>query len=97
MGAAYEITRRSATWNPPALIEAGQAALAARLVVRPMIAVVGGRLVVRSWAAGVTVVMPRQLVHALCAIPAALDEAAVGAVFEVARRSTTWSARPASR
>jgi hypothetical protein len=81
---------RAAAFLRPALLDAGEPALAARVLVRPLIAVIGGRLLVRSWASGVTVVMPRQLVHALRAIPPVLDAAAVAAVFEIARRSTTW-------
>lgn len=88
---------RAAEFLRPALVEVGEPALAARLVVRPLIAVIGGRLLVRSWASGVTVVMPRQLVHALRAIPAGLDEAEVGTMFEVARRSTTWARARAVR
>jgi len=89
---------RASEFLRPALVDAGEPALAARLTVRPLIAVIGGRLLVRSWAPGVTVVMPRQLVHALHSIPEALDEAAVETVFGVARRSTTWTrAHPPSR
>jgi hypothetical protein len=75
----------------PALATAGGAGLAERVVARPMLAIVGGRLLIAQWAPGVTVVMPRQLVAALRAIPPVLDAGEVGTVFEVARRSTTWN------
>ncbi|MFC4951048.1 nuclease-related domain-containing protein [Pseudonocardia sp. GCM10023141] len=78
----------------PAMVAAGAAELAERVAVRPLIAVVGGRLLIAQWAPGVTVVMPRQLVHTLRSIPAVLNEDEVGAVYEVARRSTTWNPAP---
>jgi len=75
-----------------ALVDAGQPTLAGRLVVRPLLAVVGGRLLVSGWPVGVTVVMTRQLVPVLRTMPAALDTDDVDVVFAVARRSVTWTA-----
>jgi Nuclease-related domain. len=75
----------------PALTGAGHPAVAEQVVVRPMIVIVGGRLLISAWAPGVTVVMTRQLVQALRSIPTVLAPAGTDAVFEVARRSTTWT------
>lgn len=74
-----------------ALTNADEAALAGRLVVRPLLAIVGGRLLVTGWPSGVTVVMTRQLVPILRGMPAALDAGDVDAMFALARRSTTWA------
>jgi len=52
-----------------ALVGVGQPGLVDRLVVRPLLAIVGGRLLVTSWPAGVTVVMTRQLVPVLRGMP----------------------------
>ena len=68
--------------------------LAARLRVRPMIVVVGARLLVREGAPGVTVVMPDRLLAALRAFPPALSPAEVDAVYELARWSGTWNPPP---
>ncbi len=81
----------------PALVASGTAELAKRVAVRSLIAVVGGRLLIAQWAPGVTVVMPRQLVLAVRSMPVVLDAAEVGAVFEVARRSTTCRLLPTPR
>ncbi len=78
----------------PALVEVGSSELAGRVPVRPVIAILAGLLRIDRAAPGVTVVTARQLVHLLCALPAVLDEAEVGAVYEVARRSTTWNPTP---
>jgi hypothetical protein len=59
--------------------------------VRPLIVIVGGRLVVDAWPSGVTVVMTSNLIEALRAFPAALAAETVGAVYELARRSSTWN------
>jgi hypothetical protein len=76
-----------------ALADAGHADTAARTTVRPLLVVVGGRLLVAQWPTGVSVVMTRQLLQTLIAIPATLSTADVGTVFEVARRSTSWILR----
>ncbi|WP_232661481.1 nuclease-related domain-containing protein [Pseudonocardia sp. TRM90224] len=73
-----------------ALRRAGRHQLAAALDVRPVIAVLGGLLHVVRWPAGVTVTTTTRLVHALRTLPARIDSAATDAIFEVARRSTTW-------
>lgn len=83
---------RAADMLGAALVDADEPALAARLLVRPLLAVVGGRLLVTQWASGVTVVMTRQLVSILRGMPAALGADDVEAVFALARRSTTWAA-----
>jgi hypothetical protein len=74
-----------------ALVDGDEPGPAGRLVVRPLLAVVGGRLLVSSRPMGVTVVMTRQLVPVLRAMPAALDADDVDAVFAVARRPVTWA------
>ncbi len=81
--------QRAADFLRPALVAAGRPQLAGRLVVRPMIAVVGGRLLIRQWAPGVTVVMTRQVPHALRSMPAVLTPSEVGTLYGLARRSTT--------
>lgn len=88
---------RVAEFLRPALTVAGSPGLAGRVVMRPMLAIVGGRLLITRWAPGVTVVMTRQLLHAVRSIPPVLDRAEVAAVYEVARRSTTWNPAPQGR
>ena len=58
---------------------------------RPLLAIVGGRLMTDRWPAGVTVVMTSTLIEAVRAFPAALSGTQVAAVYELARRSTTWN------
>lgn len=88
---------RVAEFLRPALTAAGSPELAARIVVRPMLAIVGGRLLITRWTPGVTVVMTRQLLHAVRSIPSVFDGDEVAAVYEVARRSTTWNPAPHGR
>lgn len=85
---------RAAELLRAALLDVGATELAGRLVVRPLLAIVGGRLLVTSWPTGVTVVMTRQLVPILRGMPPVLDAGEVEVVFERARRSTSWAARP---
>jgi hypothetical protein len=73
-----------------ALREAGRHDLAERMPVRPVIAVVGGLLHAVRWPPDVTVVTSTTLVHTLSALPTRLDGRAVAAIYDVARRSTTW-------
>lgn len=75
-----------------ALVDVGHPGLLDRLVVRPLLVIVGGRLLVTSWPAGVTVVMTRRLVPVLREMPTALTPDDVEVVFAWARRSTTWAA-----
>jgi Nuclease-related domain len=77
-----------------ALAVHGPADLAGRVPVRPLLVIVGGRLVTTHWPAGVTVVMTSTLIEAITAFPAALDRKQVAAVYELARRSTTWNPAP---
>ena len=58
---------------------------------RPLLVIVGGRLMTDAWPSGVTVVMASKLIEALRAFPAVLSVEEVGAVYELARRSTTWN------
>jgi hypothetical protein len=74
----------------------GHAGLAGRVPVRPLIAVVGGRVMVDRWPAGVTVVMSSNLIEAVRAFPAALNAGEVAAVYALARRSTTWNPTPSN-
>ena len=75
----------------PALTASGATELASRLPVRPLIVIVGGRLLVDRWPSGVTVVMIRTLIEVLSTLPAVLAAPEVTAVYELARRSTTWN------
>lgn len=59
--------------------------------VRPMLVVVGGRLVIRQWATGVSVVMTDRLLHTLQALPEVLTAEDVDRLFELARRADTWN------
>jgi hypothetical protein len=52
--------------------------------VRPLLAIVGGRLMTERWPAGVTVVMTSTLIEAVRAFPPALDTDEVAAVYELA-------------
>ncbi|MDT0352902.1 hypothetical protein [Pseudonocardia charpentierae] len=69
---------------------AGRPELAGRVPVRPLVVIVDGRLMVDAWPSGVTVVMTSTLIEALRALPAVLDTEAAAAVYELARRDTTW-------
>jgi len=62
--------------------------------IRPLIVVVGGRLVVDRWPVGVTVVMTSSLIASLRAFPAALAPEDVDAVYALARRDITWNPTP---
>ena len=84
-------TQRVAEFLGAALTSAGRPELAGRVPVRPLIVIVGGRLVVDRWPSGVTVVMSSRLVEAVRAFSAMLGGQEVGAAYEVARRSTTWN------
>ena len=74
-----------------ALTTTGMPGLVGRVPVRPLVVIVGGRLVVDRWPSGVTVVMTSTLIEAVRAFPAVLGGQEVGAVYELARRSTTWN------
>ena len=69
--------------------------LAGRMRVRPLVVVVGARLLVRERAPGVNVVMTDRLLSTLRALPSALVPDEVDAVFELARRASTWNPPPA--
>lgn len=58
---------------------------------RPVLAVVGGRVLITSWAPGVSVVMTRQLTHTLTSLPPALDPREVDAIYDVARHRAVWA------
>lgn len=73
-----------------ALNTAGTPELAGRVPVRPLIVIVGGRLVVDQWPLGVTVAMTSTLIQAPRAFPAVLGADEVS-VYELARRSMTWN------
>jgi hypothetical protein len=72
---------RAAELLRAALHGAEERVLATTLRVRPMIAIVGGRLLVTRWPSGVTLVMTRQLVPALRSMPTWLDTAEQDAVL----------------
>ncbi|GEL20201.1 hypothetical protein PA7_40380 [Pseudonocardia asaccharolytica DSM 44247 = NBRC 16224] len=91
LGQARREAERAAGLLGCALAAAGEPGLAAALVVRPLIAVVGATVVVNRRAPGATVVPPHRLIPALTLMPARLTRREVAAVFEVARRSTSWA------
>jgi hypothetical protein len=64
--------QRVAEFLGAALASAGKRELAGRVPVRPLIVIVGGRLVVERSPSGVTVVMTSGLIEAVRAFPAAL-------------------------
>ena len=70
-----------------------QSGLAERLLVRPVLAIVGARLLGTGRPGGVLVATPARLAMYLRALPAQLSPGDVDALFEISRRSTTW-ARP---
>ncbi|MDN5852400.1 MAG: NERD domain-containing protein [Actinomycetia bacterium] len=83
--------QRAAGLLDSALDATGHPELAARLIVRPVLAVVGGRVLITSWAPGVSVVMTRQLTHTLTSMTPALDPREVDAVYDVARHRAVWA------
>ncbi|NMH96568.1 nuclease-related domain-containing protein [Pseudonocardia acidicola] len=68
----------------------GERELARQLTVRPMIAVVGGVLQVWDWPGDVSIVTTTSLLRGLRALPGRFDAREVDAIYEIARRSTTW-------
>ncbi|MDN5749875.1 MAG: DUF5710 domain-containing protein [Pseudonocardia sp.] len=82
---------RAAALLGSALDATGHPELAARLTMRPVLAIVGGRVLITSWAPGVSVVMTRQLTHTLTSMPPALDPHEVDAVYGVARHRAVWA------
>lgn len=73
-----------------ALAETGEGDLAGRLRVRPVVVLVGTRLLVHRWADGVLVLLPRELLHTVRQLPVGLDPTDRDTLFQLARRSTTW-------
>lgn len=82
---------RAADLLTTALTAVGRPELAARLIVRPVLAIVGGRVLITRWAAGVSVVMGRQLTHTLTSMPAVLDPDKVERIYGVARHRDAWT------
>lgn len=74
-----------------ALAEDGSKTIAGHPLVRPVLAIVGARLLGKGRAGGVIVATPATLGMLLRALPTRLDRTQVQTLFEVARRSTTWS------
>lgn len=74
-----------------ALAAAGHAMLAEQLHVRPILAIVGGRVLITSWAPGVAVVMTRQLAHTLTSMPTAFDAEHIETIYGIARHRLTWA------
>ncbi|WP_051342305.1 nuclease-related domain-containing protein [Pseudonocardia spinosispora] len=73
-----------------ALARNGRTSVAEHLVVRPMVAVVGARVLDSGRPGGVIVTNSASLEMCLRALPSRLTRDEVASVFEVARRSTTW-------
>jgi hypothetical protein len=90
-----ERSRREAQYATAVLATAlrahGSPALAELLPVRPLIAVLGGLLHVERWPYDVVVVTTMGLNHVLQSLPSVLGPGDVDAVYEMARRSTTWT------
>jgi len=86
---------RAATLLTAALTATGHPELAAQLPVRPVLAIVGGRVLVTQWTPGVAVVMTRELLGTLTAMPDALDPTQVGVIYDLARHRAVWT-RPAA-
>jgi hypothetical protein len=82
---------RAAELLRSALAALGRDDIAAGLRVRAVLAVVGARVVVRGWADGVSVLMPRDLVPTLTSMSAALDPGQVDVVHGVARHRGVWT------
>ena len=85
---------RARTLIAAALDCTDQADLAARLVVQPLLLLVGTMPQVRRWPAGVEVAGLQQLRRTVEALPVCLDLTQTEAVFELARRSTAWHVPP---
>jgi hypothetical protein len=73
------------------LSAAGHSELAAQLRIRPVLAIVGGRVPVARWTPGVAVVMTRELLGTLTALPDTLDPAQVGVIYNLARNRAVWT------
>ena len=82
---------REATLLIAALTTTGHPGLAAQLRVRPVLAIVGGRVLVTEWTPGVAVVMTRELLGTLTAMPDALDPTQVGVIYNLARHRAVWT------
>jgi hypothetical protein len=82
---------RAATLLTAALTATGHPELAAQLRVRPVLAIVGGRLLVTQWTPGVAVVMTRELLGTLTALPATLDPTQVEVIYNLGRHRTVWT------
>jgi len=65
--------------------------LAAAVTVSPVLAGVGGTVHIRHWPSGVTIVQAARLIHTLRSMTTRLAPTDVEVVFELARRSTTWT------
>lgn len=68
-----------------------EAELFGELAVRPVLVVVGARLLGRGRPGGVVVTTPARLALLLRELPTQLTAAQVRVLYEVARRSTTWA------
>jgi hypothetical protein len=82
---------RAATLLTTALSAVGHPELAAQMRVRPVLAIVGGRVLVTQWTPGVAIVMTRELLGTLTALPDVLDYAEVGVIYNVARHRMVWT------
>jgi hypothetical protein len=74
-----------------ALRGAGEADLVRKLIVRPVVAIVGARVVGRGQPHGVIVATPANLQLFLREQPPALSAVDVQRMLDIARRSTTWT------
>jgi Nuclease-related domain len=78
----------------PALTAAGHADLAARLIISPMIALVGATLQIRRPAPGVMVFRHSELLQRLRSMSKRLDVGEIDAIYQVVSLRSTWRSRP---
>jgi hypothetical protein len=84
---------RAGRFLADAVAAAGHAGLSGRVRVRPVLAIVGARLLGSGRPGGVIVATPARLPLLLREMPEQLTDPEVEALYEVVRRSTTWTRR----
>ncbi len=93
---ARQEANRASTQLIAVLSASGNADLAARLAVQPLILVVGTMPSLRGGASGVPVVPLQSLRRTVESLPVQLTRHEVAVVFDLARRSTTWIQLPST-
>lgn len=92
VGKAQAEARRATRLLRTALGRAGHPELAGRTTVRPVLAIVGARLLGRGLPGGVLVATPATLTVYLREQPELFTRADLDLIYQHARRSTTWTA-----